>query len=276
MKRTAIRYGFTILMCLLGKMTVSQGQNYCSATSKGAGNIFGGNITAFQLEDDTGVVFAYNGFTNNSSSVVINPTEVFDVVGGEFLTLTITGNSDSTKSKWWTRCGVWIDANRNGDFGADECISDPQNGPCRRLVKDSSVVFVVHLPSVLVAGKTRIRIRGCDNSFGLTAYDACGAIDAYGNQFDFEVNAYYGINGVTTALSENIQFYPNPAKNELQIKGINAGLIQCYDNVGKVVFERNWVENDFPISLHNLQNGMYQFVAITAQGRISRSVLIQH
>lgn len=276
MKNKAIRNGFTLLICLLGKMAVSQGQNYCAATSKGAGNLFGGNITAFQLEDDTGVVFAYNGFTNNSSSFVINPTEVFDVVGGEFLTLTITGNSDSTKSKWWTRCGIWIDANRNGDFGADECISDPQKGPCQRLVKDSSVVFVVHLPSILMAGKTRIRIRGCDNSFGMTAYDACGAIDAYGNQFDFEVNAYYGVNGIANDQVKNIQCYPNPAKNELQLTGIHAGLIRCYDNVGKAVFERNWVENDTPISLENLENGWYQFVVITEQGQISRSVLVQH
>lgn len=267
----------TAIAIFFAGMPLGSAQTTCTAQSKGAGNLFGGNVISFQLEDDTGVVFAYSGFTNNSSSVLINPSEVFDIIGGEYLTLTLTGSSDSTNAKWWTRCGIWFDANRDGNFGEDECIADPQNGPFKRLVKDTAITWIVRLPSVPVGGKALIRIRGCNNSFAMTAADACGNLNAYGNQHDFEVNAYYGINAIKGYSMPSIEVFPNPASGFLKFSGLNQGKIEILELSGKIIDSWNVLSGSDGLTydVSTLTTGCYLARIQTPEGTVSKKFLVE-
>ncbi|MBS3915343.1 MAG: T9SS type A sorting domain-containing protein [Bacteroidetes bacterium] len=234
----------SICALLCSSVNFLHAQTYCSANSNGAGNVYGGNVLSLMIQDDTGIMYSYYGFTNNSTNLVINSGSPYKMVSWDTFIFSMTGISDSTGNTMFTKAGIWIDMNRDGDFSASECIADPESGPFKHLRKDSATSMAIRIPGPFNTGNSRIRIRGAANNQTLTASDGCGTLSVYGNQIDFEVTLYQGTNRVQTIGSgkSNFSIFPNPcdglAKLQYNISGTEKAEISISDFSGKCCYKQ--------------------------------------
>src|SRR5688572_8534945 len=97
------------LAAFLSLMPSSANAQWCGATSWGYGNQYGGNVTDLTIDNASGTLASYSGLGNNSSVAVLNSGSPFDIIAGEELTITISGNSDMYGYSWNTAVGIWID-----------------------------------------------------------------------------------------------------------------------------------------------------------------------
>ena len=77
-------------------------------------------------------------------------------------------------------------------------------------------------------------------------------------------------------LNQQIELFPNPTNDEVQIKSeeLEIKSIKIFDIAGRQVAKENWKrEPDSPIDLSNLQQGIYNLLIETDQGRVMRKVV---
>ena len=71
--------------------------------------------------------------------------------------------------------------------------------------------------------------------------------------------------GIATAQANELSIYPNPAKDQLHVNGVEANtIIRIYDMTGKVVLQQNATENTI-INVSELNRGVYVVSAGTSK-----------
>jgi uncharacterized repeat protein (TIGR01451 family) len=101
--------------------------------------------------------------------------------------------------------------------------------------------------------------------------------------FDFNpaiiTNTTYNINEYALGINEvekvTIQFYPNPAKENITFKGADVQEINIFDLSGKLVMSSDEIVNN-TISLSDLSNGLYTATVKTSLGNSTTKLSIQH
>lgn len=86
----------------------------------------------------------------------------------------------------------------------------------------------------------------------------------YGN--DYFVKVFYDPDGVEENETQNIEIYPNPAKNLLTIKAEHLNNVAIYNSVGQKVFEKDVDYSELSITLDGFDAGIYM-VRINADGK---------
>ena len=77
-------------------------------------------------------------------------------------------------------------------------------------------------------------------------------------------------------LNQQIELFPNPTNNEVHITSeeLEIRSIKIFDIAGRQVAKENWKrKSDSPIDLSNLQQGIYNLLIETDQGRVMRKVV---
>jgi len=101
--------------------------------------------------------------------------------------------------------------------------------------------------------------------------------------FDFNpaiiTNTTYNINEYALGINEvekvTIQFYPNPAKENITFKGADVQEINIFDLSGKLVMSSEKIVNN-TISVSDLSNGLYTATVKTSLGNSTTKLSIQH
>ena len=129
--------------------TQCSGQNSwgCGGALVGNATDYPGDILAVEVTDAKGSSLAsYSGLgctsytASNTYKGVLNQGKGFDLTAGEVINVTVDGGSWATYS-WGTRVGIWIDADRNGQFAQTECLVDPASN-----VASGKVTYQLKMP----------------------------------------------------------------------------------------------------------------------------------
>jgi hypothetical protein len=79
------------------------------------------------------------------------------------------------------------------------------------------------------------------------------------------------VTDVNNVVTNSFNIYPNPAKNELNISGINAGQkIVVRNMLGQCIGMHNASGNLLQIALSDLESGFY-FISIEKEGEITQT-----
>ena len=85
----------------------------------------------------------------------------------------------------------------------------------------------------------------------------------YGNEYFVKV--YYSPESVDENDIQNIEIYPNPAKDQLTIKAENLTNVMVYNAVGQKILEQGLNADEVTLNTSELDSGIY-FVKITSNG----------
>ncbi|MGM0551737.1 MAG: T9SS type A sorting domain-containing protein, partial [Bacteroidota bacterium] len=82
--------------------------------------------------------------------------------------------------------------------------------------------------------------------------------------------------GIESLLKE-LTLYPNPAERKFSIKTDVEGpfSIRIFNNLGRLILEKQTVTGGEEVDIHNLSQGLY-FVQIEFNGKIQTRRLIKH
>ena len=165
----------------------------CGGAILNNGVDFPGDILDLTVKDKKGNSLAsYSGLgcqtTSTASSYkgVLNSGKGFDLTASEEIAVTVNGGTWATQS-WGTRVGIWIDANRDGQFGTSECLVDPASN-----IASGLTTFNLKMPCWSTTGLSHMRIRGGATVYTLSSSNGCGTANTYGNIMDLEVNLKLG------------------------------------------------------------------------------------
>jgi hypothetical protein len=75
--------------------------------------------------------------------------------------------------------------------------------------------------------------------------------------------------------NNSIIFYPNPAKDFINLILKDESLITIYNSVGQIVFTKKMNSNDFIIDISNLTNGVY-IIKLNENGNSKTAKFIKH
>jgi carboxypeptidase D len=168
--------------------------------------------------------------------------------------------------------GLWCDFDHNGDFqGANEFfyISDS----IQEFSGDISAM--VTIPSNAM-GTTRIRVRYIFNNPATQSSDC--AIYSYGETEDYTVNIINVSVEIDKILSENINVYPVPASNNINISlGKLRGkcTIQLFDQMGRLIYYNQTESQVSQINTASYTRGIYFLKVEMMEGVISKKVIIE-
>ena len=83
----------------------------------------------------------------------------------------------------------------------------------------------------------------------------------------------YGVDAVSE-LASNVSVYPNPAENQLNIKAEGLQRIAVYNAMGQLVETKVVNGNQFVIQVGDYVTGLYTVQVVTANGVVTRNVLV--
>jgi len=182
----------------------------CGGALVGSGTDYPGDILAVEVKDSKGSSLAsYSGLgctTGTAASTykgVLNQGKPFDLTAGEVISVTVDGGSWATQS-WGTRVGIWIDADRNGQFVQTECLVDPASN-----VASGPVTYTLKMPCWKTTGCSFLRIRGGASVYNMANTWGCNQQNTYGNVLDLEVNLKLGSTPVANFTVPSSNNYVN-------------------------------------------------------------------
>jgi len=223
---------------------------YCTASAVSTNEWI--QIVAFEsINNDSGNDGGYGDYTNLSANCSRS---------GYYNIELIPDHSGPTYTGFWH---VWIDFNQDGDFAdaGEQVVAESDAGIINRNIQ---------IPSNATLGLTRMRIAMRWNSF---PESSCGEL-AYGEVEDYTINITDGIFNAQPLIgsigidqaNSSISIYPNPVENNLvvELKDINEGKLEIYNNIGQLI-ETRILENeqDIQINTSNLQPGIYMLIVET-------------
>lgn len=176
----------------------------------GNGTDYPGDILAVEVTDAKGSSLAsYSGLgctsytASNTYKGVLNQGKGFDLTAGEVINVTVEGGSWATYS-WGTRVGIWIDADRNGQFAQSECLVDPASN-----VASGKTTYQLKMPCWKTTGCSFLRIRGGASVYNMANTWGCNTQNTYGNVLDLEVNLKLGATPVANFTVPSSNNYVN-------------------------------------------------------------------
>ena len=231
---------------------------YCDAN--------GGDATAEFISAVSVGTFTNTNTTNANYTDYTN-LSTFTLVGGNTYPITLTpGFAAGAYSEYFK---VWIDYNANGTFDEPmELAFDAGSG------SQAAVTGTITVPINLAIspGSTRMRVgMSYVGTFGAgTPPSACGAY-GYGEVEDYCVTIQWSDAVETIAAPMNLQVYPNPAKETIQLNlpsNIQRFQLRILSNDGKCV--KQMTTDSRSISVSDLAAGYY-IVEVVSESGIART-----
>ncbi|MDA0783409.1 MAG: DUF5011 domain-containing protein [Bacteroidetes bacterium] len=178
-----------------------------------------GDILDVEVKNAKGTTLAsYTGLgctgrqSANAYRGILNSGKGFDVTASETITVTVTGGTWASQG-WGSRCGIWIDANRDGSFSSSECVVDPSSNTA-----SGKVTYTIKMPCWKSTGKSYMRIRGGAQVYNMSSSNGCGQAQTYGNVFDLELNLKLG---ATPSANFIVPSKTNYVKNNVKFSAVN-------------------------------------------------------
>ena len=82
-------------------------------------------------------------------------------------------------------------------------------------------------------------------------------------------------NGIKNPIEDEIKIYPNPAKNQIQVSGVNNSSVMLLDLSGRICWIAKKISGDLQVDLSNLAKGIY-FIKISGNEKVkSRKVIVE-
>lgn len=94
--------------------------------------------------------------------------------------------------------------------------------------------------------------------------------------YDYFVRFLYDPDGVDENTNQNVEVYPNPAKDMLTIKAENITNVVIYNSIGQKVLEKSLNANEVVINTDDLDSGIYIVKIVANVDEIIRKVAIQN
>ena len=104
----------------------------------------------------------------------------------------------------------------------------------------------------------------------------CNSIPAksrYNNEYFVKI--WYSPDGVDENTIQDVEIYPNPAKDMLTIKADRIDYVKIYNSIGQIVFENKVNSEEISINLDGFDVGVYLVKAVVDGEVITRKVSIQ-
>ncbi len=218
--------------------TPSTSITYCNSRGNSSRDEYIDRIKLGSINNLSGNNGGYADFTSLSTTLVKGSTN----------TITITPKWRSSKYREAYR--VWIDYNQDGDFDdAGELVYS------RARTTSSSISGSFTVPASAINGPTRMRV-----AMKYNAYPGSCETFSYGEVEDYTViitnSANHGIIGDTDLTSGQLNLFPNPVKQILNIslEDATGKDYTIYNVVGQVVGKGSFSET---VDVSSLQSGVY-------------------
>jgi len=285
MKKTIII--FAIFVFGIGKATMGQITNpapYCSAS-------FATNYNMFNSIQIKGASLAF-GPMGDWTPPDNNTYEFYDTTLFPNLkkadTFSVQLNVFSVGDVEPAYFALWIDYNHNNTFDSSELVMQNSNTIKALLPALGSPVSpinkVLTVPTTAIAGITRVRLMRGSSANPYTPYDSTvsltpcpvSATSSYGCTYDFNVNIVNNTTSATNITQTStaiIEIYPNPASNDVYVKGeINGATINIIDEYGRTL-QGNITDNHVNVS--QLAPGLYFLQIANSIQVINRKLIIK-
>jgi len=216
-------------------ITVVAGGTYCASTSQSNALDWISQVNIGSFSNASGASL-YSFFTN----------ETIGLTPGSSNSVTLTPSFTGKDQREFWR--IWIDYNGNGDFSdTGEQVFVANN-------KKSAVTGTIIVPSD-ASGQTRMRVTMRNGS----SPSSCGTF-SNGEVEDYTVNFGSGSSGLAIGNDFDLNIFPNPASNVLNIHVISNNEtvnIKIYNSLGRIIDDFNVESRDTQIDLSNYSKGIY-------------------
>lgn len=228
----------------------TKGIEYCTAGATSTSYEKISNVTFANINNNSTSTAGYEDFTAVTGNVTAGQAYAF--------TATFTGTSYDTD-----QILVWIDLNQDGDF------EDAGEQVLVTAKKKSPWTGNITIPATALAGKTRMRVRLHDSS--LTPNSTPCGTSSYGQVEDYSLNI--GQLAVTDVKKNNINVYPNPAVDFINISNVSSKTkFEIYSVGGQLV---NQGTTDGKVNVSKLTKGVY-ILSLESNGEKSQTKFIKN
>ncbi len=107
------------------------------------------------------------------------------------------------------------------------------------------------------------------------ANQECYSIPAkskYNNEYFVKI--YYSPENINENLVENVEIYPNPAKNMLTVKAENISNVKIYNAIGQIVFEQAVDGNEMTINTNGFESGVYMLRVVVNGNEVTQKISV--
>ena len=94
----------------------------------------------------------------------------------------------------------------------------------------------------------------------------------YGNEYFVKV--FYSPEGIDEHTVENVEIYPNPAKDMLTIKAGNISNVMIYNSIGQRVYEKMSDSSEVSINLDSFDSGIYLVKVVADGDEVTRRISV--
>lgn len=228
----------------------TKGIEYCTAGATSTSFEKISNVTFANINNNSTATAGYEDFTAVTGNVTAGQAYDF--------TATFTGTSYDAD-----QILVWIDLNQDGDF------EDAGEQVLATAKKKSPWTGNITIPATALAGKTRMRVRLHDSS--LTPNSTPCGTSRYGQVEDYSLNI--GQLAVTDVKKNNINVYPNPAVDFINISNVSSKTkFEIYSVGGQLV---NQGTTDGKVNVSKLTKGVY-ILSLESNGEKSQTKFIKN
>lgn len=226
------------------------GINYCTAGATSTSFEKIANVTFSNINNASTSTAGYEDFTTITGNVNKGQAYPFSASFGG------TSYADD-------QVLVWIDFNQDGDFeDAGELVLTTAK-------KLSPWTGNITIPATALTGKTRMRVRLHDSS--LTPNSTPCGTSSFGQVEDYSVNI--GVLAVADVKKNNIQVYPNPAVDVINISNVSSKTkFEIYNVGGQLV---NQGTTDGKVNVSKLTKGVY-ILTVESNGEKSQTKFIKN
>lgn len=235
--------------------------SYCALTSGNSSDEYISNVK-ITAEGTTGVnsTSGASNYTNYSA----DPARLVKLMAN-------TSNNSISVSKTWTAgqyneaITVWIDFDRSGTYDADEIVvsSSPD--------KLTPVTDIFSVPVDAYVGPKTVGMRVVLR-YNASQLTPCGSF-SYGEVEDYAVSIVENTLAVSDTKTQQVQVYPNPAVDVLNISKVtDKATYSIYNMAGQAVNNGKVVNNKVQVS--QLQKGVY-IIAVDNNGEVTKVKFIK-
>ena len=91
---------------------------------------------------------------------------------------------------------------------------------------------------------------------------------------DYFVKIYFSQDGVDEDMIQNVEVYPNPAKDVLTVKAENLNSVVVYNSLGQRVFAQDVEANETTINMSDFEAGIYMVRIVANGNEVTRKVSV--